>query len=214
MSKNRDKIISCILIGCLFIFYHLLFEYRREHKDVEINKLLTTVYANPNINFDFHFDSNFDYYTEDQIVELIDRYKSLSMVNFDVVGIINFPSGLMNRTIVQGRDNVEYLDKDWTTGTYLEYGSVFVDANDTLDSGCLRIYGNTNSASLGKLMALVDEEVLDKNRVFSFILENEIRYYEIVDIEETSEDYNDYSLVFEIDDEIVINCKEIGRDLV
>ena len=63
-------------------------------------------------------------------------------------------------------------------------------------------------------MALVDEEVLDKNRVFSFILENEIRYYEIVDIEETSEDYNDYSLVFEIDDEIVINCKEIGRDLV
>lgn len=214
MSKNRDKIISCILIGCLFIFYHLLFEYKREHRDVEINKLLTTVYANPNINFDFHFDGNFDYYTEDQIVELIDRYKSLSMVNYDVVGIINFPSGLMNRTIVQGRDNVEYLDKDWTTGTYLEYGSVFVDANDSLDSGCLRIYGNTNSASLGKLMALVDEEVLDKNRIFSFVLENEIRYYEIVDIEETSEDYNDYSLVFVIDDGIVINCKEIGRDLV
>lgn len=214
MSKNRDKIISCILIGCLFIFYHLLFEYRREHKDVEINKLLTTVYANTNINFDFHFDSNFDYYTEDQIVDLIDRYKSLSMVNYDVVGIINFPSGLMNRTIVQGRDNVEYLDKDWTTGTYLEYGSVFIDANDSLDGGCLRIYGNTNSASLGKLMALVDEEVLDKNRVFSFVLENEIRYYEIVDIEETSEDYNDYSLVFVIDDGIVINCKEIGRDLV
>ncbi len=214
MSKNRDKIISFILIGCLFIFYHLLFEYRREHKDVEINKLLTTVYANSNINFDFHFDSNFDYYTEDQIVELIDRYKSMSMVNCNVVGIINFPSGLMNRTIVQGRDNVEYLDKDWTTGTYLEYGSVFVDANDSLDGGCLRICGNTNSASLGKLMALVDEEVLDKNRVFTFVLENEIRYYEIVDIEETSEDYNDYSLVFVIDDGIVINCKEIGRDLV
>lgn len=106
------------------------------------------------------------------------------------------------------------MDKDWTTGTYLEYGSVFVDANDTLDSGCLRIYGNTNSASLGKLMVLVDEEVLDKNRVFSFVLENEIRYYEIVDIEETSEDHNDYSLVFVIDDGIVINCREIGRDLV
>lgn len=214
MSKNRDKIISCILIGCLFIFYHLLFEYKRENKDVEINKLLTTVNANTNINFDFHFDSNFDYYTEDQIVELIERYKSLSMVNYDVVGIVNFPSGLMNRTIVQGRDNVEYLDKDWTTGTYLDYGSVFVDAYDSFDSGCLRIHGNTNGASLGKLMGLTEEEVLDKNRIFSFVLENEIRYYEIVSVEEYSEDYEGCSLVFVISDELTIKCKEIGRDLV
>ena len=38
MKKNRDKIISFILIGCLFVFYYVLVEYRNAHKDIETNK--------------------------------------------------------------------------------------------------------------------------------------------------------------------------------
>ena len=218
MKKNIDKIISYILIGCLFVFYYVLVEYRNAHKDIETNKLLSTVVFNSNIDFSLHLESDFDYYDENELIELKDKYHSSAIVNFDVVGFIDFPSGLFRRTIVQGIDNYEYLNKDWTTTSYSEYGSVFMDADDSIDSCCIRIYGNDSIYSLGELMVLSNEEVLKDNRILSFILEDEIRYYEIVRVDDFDayefDSNGDNELIIVITNEIVIVAKEIGRETI
>ena len=135
-----------------------------------------------------------------------------------MVGFIDFPSGLFRRTIVQGIDNYEYLNKDWTTTSYSEYGSVFMDADDSLDGTRIRIYGNDSIYSLGELMVLNDEEVLKDNKVLSFVLENEIRYYEIVRIDDFDayefDSNGDNELIIVITNEIVIVAKEIGRETI
>ena len=93
-----------------------------------------------------------------------------------------------------------------------------MDADDSIDSGCIRIYGNDSIYSLGELMVLSNEEVLKDNRILSFILEDEIRYYEIVRVDDFDayefDSNGDNELIIVITNEIVIVAKEIGRETI
>ena len=93
-----------------------------------------------------------------------------------------------------------------------------MDADDSLDGTRIRIYGNDSIYSLGELMVLNDEEVLKDNKVLSFVLENEIRYYDIVRIDDFDayefDSNGDNELIIVITNEIVIVAKEIGRETI
>lgn len=200
------------------------------HKDIEINKLLISVIENERINFGYHFVSDYDYYDDDDTVfELKKMYRGTKNLNDDIVCLIDFPGGFLTRQVVQGSDNEEYLTKSWVSESYSEVGSIFLDSEDSIDGECLRIYGNTDLYSFERLLELRDREVLKENKVFSLVVENELRYFEITNVEEYADHvddivdnrYNvkcdfdgDTKLIIVITDGIIITSKEIGRDKI
>ncbi len=229
MEKNRNKIISFILVACLFVFYGFIFVYNHGRKDIDINKLLINVVSNTNINFDYHFASEYDYYNDRSILELKNSYESSLLANDDFVGIVDFPCKSFSRQVVQGNDNLEYLNKNWVSGNYSDVGSIFLDSNDSFDGSCLRIYGNNDHFSFGRVLELYDSGELKNETIFAFVREKEIRYYKVVSIEKyedylddivdnaynvSLDSYDEDVLIIVIKDRLIITGEELGRDRV
>ena len=229
MEKNGNKIISFILVACLFVFYGFIFVYNHGRKDIDINKLLINVVSNANINFDYHFASEYDYYNDRGILELKNSYESSLLANDDFVGIVDFPGKSFSRQVVQGNDNLEYLNKNWVSGNYSDVGSIFLDSNDSFDGSCLRIYGNNDYFSFVRVLELYDSGELKNETIFAFVREKEIRYYKVVSIEKyedhlddivdnvynvSQDSYDEDVLIIVIKDRLIITGEELGRDRV
>ena len=128
-----------------------------------------------------------------------DFYNSGKSLNDDFVGYLHFESGLISQPVVQGQTNDTYSRKDWITGEYDLYGSIFMDYENTLSDQNLIIYGHyvykhlddSGTLKFTPLSQLLEPENYDNNKTIYLLLENEVRKYEIVSVYlcPLSEDY-------------------------
>ena len=117
------------------------------------------------------------------------EYEENYAINNDYVGKLVFKSGLLDLPVVQGDTNETYLRKDWETGEYSEYGSIFADYECTLDDQNYVIYGHyvystyvedASERMFTPLGKLIDEENYKDNDLIEFRLKDEVRTYQIV----------------------------------
>lgn len=132
-------------------------------------------------------------YTEvDKAKYDVNKYKELWKNNHeknnDYVGQLIFDSGLIDVPIVQGESNDTYLRTDWETLQADEEGSIFLDYFNSIDDKNLVVYGHfvypiydkERTHKFTPLEKLLKKENYEQNKTLHFVLENEIREYEVV----------------------------------
>lgn len=125
----------------------------------------------------------------------------LFQINNDYVGWIDIPGTSISYPVVKGKDNNEYLHKEFKTGKYSYPGTLFMDAWEWIDAKNLIIYGhNMKSGSMfGKLKNFTNESWFNKYLYIDFYpVVGEPRSYLIFSVRRSSSDIN--SLNYAIDD--------------
>lgn len=112
-------------------------------------------------------------------------FDALKAENADLVGYLEFDSGIVSLPIVQASDNNYYLRKSFYKN-YNEQGIPFMDSKCNLDSINITIYGHNvyydDSAMFSPISFLVNQEKFEESQTFRIYFENEIRYYQITDV--------------------------------
>lgn len=167
----KKKIFLIILAIIVLLTGILMFSLQRESKED------TVIIINdaPEILLKYDYDKVF---------------KENKDINSDFKGLLVFESGLITKPVVQGKTNDTYLRKDWMTGNYDLYGSVFFDAVNKINDQNLIIYGHNTFKSLDEegemvftpLELLIEQENYEDNKIVYLCLEDEIRKYEIVSV--------------------------------
>ena len=113
-------------------------------------------------------------------------------INGDVKAILHFNSGLVHDPVLQTTTEDYYLYRDWKTHADLSYGSIVMDSRNDLskDEQNTIIYGHyiyeyrnpDRTLVFTPLSTMVDKTVYEKNRYVSLILNDEVRYYEVVSV--------------------------------
>lgn len=113
-------------------------------------------------------------------------------INEDVKAILHFNSGLVHDPVLQTTTEDYYLYRDWKTHADLSYGSIVMDSRNDLskDEQNTIIYGHyiyeyrnpDRTLVFTPLSTMVDKTVYEKNRYVSLILNDEVRYYEVVSV--------------------------------
>ena len=127
-------------------------------------------------------------------------------ISDDYVGQIIFDSGLINEPIVQGLTNETYITTDWITGSFDYEGSNFLDADDELTDKNMTVYGHyvyanldpTRTHKFTQLAKLREEKNYEDNKYLIFVLEDEIRKYEIAsvfDCQLTADENGDFGYI-------------------
>lgn len=102
--------------------------------------------------------------------------------NNDFKGILSFESKIINERVVQAQDNDKYLRKNFNLKKDIE-GTVFMDADCTLDSKNITIYGHNvyynSKAKFSPLHLLTKQQNYEKNKIFTFKLRDEVRTYQV-----------------------------------
>ncbi len=134
-----------------------------------------------------------EYVFDDERIQTIrDELAADRAINSDVQAMLVFQNELVHQPVVKGSDNEHYLYSDWETGEYASYGSITMDYRNDLnaDNMNLIIYGHYQYESRNAdrtwvftpLAQLMDEANYEPNKYVALILDNEIRYYEIVSV--------------------------------
>lgn len=118
-------------------------------------------------------------------------------INRDYVGTLRFESGLMNQDIVQGVSNDTYLRTNWKTMEFDAEGTSFLDAasvyrttENIQEDKNIVMYGHyvypehdpSQTHMFTPLHVLKDKENYEKNRYVDFLMENEVRRYQVTDV--------------------------------
>jgi sortase B len=110
---------------------------------------------------------------------------SLQSINPEVIGHLEFDSGLISQNVVQTSDNVKYLSISWDLKED-NTGTVFADYRNTLNDQNIILYGHyvesDESLMFGPLTELTIQENYQKNKNFCLELDGEIREYVITDV--------------------------------
>ena len=78
----------------------------------------------------------------EEIIEKDDSFEKLVSINKDIVGFIKIDDTTINYPILKGRDNIEYLSKNYK-GDYSFSGSIFLDyRNNNFNDKYSIIYGH------------------------------------------------------------------------
>lgn len=132
---------------------------------------------------------------EKKIVHLIDdnmqnssshaEWKGMHDINSDFIGWLNFENDLISQPVVQTDNNEKYLHTDFL-GKENSRGTVFMDQQDKLNMQGILFYGHNvfydSFSMFSPLTTLLDQKIYERNRMFSLLLENEIRTYEITHV--------------------------------
>lgn len=114
--------------------------------------------------------------------KLLDAYNMHYNKNNDFQGIIAFESNIISERVMQAEDNDKYLRRDFNLKRDIE-GTVFMDADCTLDSQNITMYGHyvyyNTKAKFSSLHLLVKEKNYEKNKYITFQLKDQVRRYEV-----------------------------------
>ena len=102
----------------------------------------------------------------------------------DYIGWVQWDSGIVSEPVVQGATNDQYLRTDMD-GQYDIYGTVFMDAQDSLDDPNIVLYGHsipgdyTSVVKFNQFQNMTSTKFADYHRTFKFYLEDRIDSYEV-----------------------------------
>ena len=128
----------------------------------------------------------------ERVLQLHQQLKDDEAINSDVVGILDFDSGLITQPVLQGDTNEKYLRTKWEDMSEQSYGSIFMDYRNQLseDEENTIIYGHyvyekanaDRTLAFTPLRQLRDVSQYSSNRFLSLILDDSVRCYEIVSV--------------------------------
>ena len=120
----------------------------------------------------------------DQFTPTKEFYKQMKERYPDYIGWLAWDTGIVSEPVVQGRSNQEYLRKD-IDGEYDIYGTVFMDALDTLDDSNLMLYGHSipgdyhSVVKFNQLQNMLSKDFAEQHKCFRFYLEDRVDVYEV-----------------------------------
>lgn len=112
-------------------------------------------------------------------------------INSDYIGQVFFKSGLLSQPVTYYDNNDYYLRRNFETGEYDIYGTVFEDHNCSYFSQNTILYGhhvptnydeNWESIMFTPLDKLMKEENYEDNKTVYLLLQDELREYEVVSV--------------------------------
>ncbi len=125
---------------------------------------------------------------------------SLAEINPDLFGYILVPDTNINYPVVQGEDNVFYLDHAYT-GDYLAVGSVFADCANSKDVASnynTVLYGHniTSGAMFHDVTKFLKNEYFDDHLIYLYTMDG-IFVYEVFSVYDARYDYPYFKTDFE-----------------
>ena len=132
MKKIIRKLLTLILLVVLgFSTYQLYKEFRTGQQEKEALEEVQTVVDVKN----------------GQVTSAITKDKVLKLkeINSDIIGYLQFDSGIISEPVVQTSDNFYYLTRD-VNKAYNDFGTVFMNDKNTLADKNLILYGHSGSA--------------------------------------------------------------------
>lgn len=170
MKKIIRKLLILILLVVLgFSTYQLYKEFRTGQQEKEALEEVQTVVDVKN----------------GQVTSAITKDKVLKLkeINSDIIGYLQFDSGIISEPVVQTSDNFYYLTRD-VNKAYNDFGTVFMNDKNTLEDKNLILYGHSGSAYQSQKFSNLNDMVnnydyYSKNSKFRLYTENDIREYEI-----------------------------------
>ncbi len=120
-------------------------------------------------------------------------FEQLKKINREFKGYLHYPSLKINEQVVQTSDNEYYLNHSFYR-EFSEYGTVFIDANQNLNSQNTTLYGhwvNNSSLKFSNLHKLKKEKDYNKYKTFYFS-DSEYIYEFQVGIVIYHHSFNDY----------------------
>lgn len=126
-----------------------------------------------------------------------EKYKELKERNNHFLGYLHFDSGLVSEAVVQNGNNDFYLKHDFNKN-YNNFGTVFMDYENTLEDTNISVYGHSSDSAATAHLKFQpinemyrNNKLLEENQYFSFYTENELRRYKISYIYDYGE-FNQY----------------------
>lgn len=126
----------------------------------------------------------------------VDWHKALQTLygeNNDLVGYLQWDSGIISQPVVQGETNDTYLRKSFY-GKYSTTGTVFLDSDMSLDDQNFVIYGHNvyvdHSAMFTPLLTLEDQDKYEQNSTLALYTLDGAKLYQMIGIYEIT--YNEF----------------------
>lgn len=114
-----------------------------------------------------------------------EAWDKLYAINPDLIGYMAFDDGFVEEPIVKCEDNEYYLRR-WIDGTYNDMGTVFVDANNSMEDTNITIYGHTvyydEDEKFSPLTTLVEQEAYDAHHEFRIWYKDHVTRYVITQV--------------------------------
>lgn len=134
--------------------------------------------------------------TQEEVIEIKDEYKDIfnefknkAYNKDDYKCQIIFKSGIINEPVVQGKNNDEYLRKDFETYKYRVDGPIFIDSSYIFNEDLnMVLYGHNMPRSMDEkqeqlftpLHRLEDRNNYEDNKIVYLIFEDHQEEYEVV----------------------------------
>ena len=116
-----------------------------------------------------------------------DSFRELYEINNDLIGYLEFDSGIVSSPIVKGYTNESYIRTSFEK-EYSTQGTLFMDANSTLNSQHFTIFGHNvyydDSAMFSPVSKLVFQDEFERNLTFSIYTSEDKREYEMAILNE------------------------------
>ena len=124
----------------------------------------------------------------------VDWHKALQTLygeNNDLVGYLQWDSGIISQPVVKGETNDTYLRKSFY-GKYSTTGTVFLDSNMSMDDQNFVIYGHNvyvdHSAMFTPLLTLEDQDKYEQNSTLALYTLDGAKLYQMIGIYEITYD--------------------------
>lgn len=168
----------------------------------------------------YHSESNKKIYKdlsrEYESIEKTDDIKeeSLKSINKNIVGWLKLPNTKINYPLVQGDDNLFYLNHD-INNKYSIHGSIFMDyRNKNSDDKNLIIYGHhmKDGTMFKDLVKYKEAEFFKENNLVYLDIDGKILEYEIFSVIVTQGDSDYISIDFNDSDEFLNYIEDVRRN--
>ena len=199
-TNLKKRIVSYISVLVLIFLFYIFVSYVYTHinKIDSYNELSTYIEDNPHLHIhEEKVESEFDYFSTSYLKDIKESFDGSVSVNNDLKGIIAFSSKLLNKPVLQGSSN-EYKNIDWISGSYSDFGSIYLDYRNGLEDKNMVIYGrylsekesDNRNLLFTQLDDLKEETNYKDNDVLCFYTSYSIVYYRVVSVyKDFKEDY-------------------------
>lgn len=116
-----------------------------------------------------------------------EAWDSLYAANNDFVGYLSFPDEYVSEPVVKGVENEGYLYRSFD-GTWSEFGTLYIDADNDLDDTNVVIYGHHvvgygfEDMKFGPIAALVEQDAYDQHHEFTVWWQDKAAKYVITNV--------------------------------
>ena len=139
-----------------------------------------------------HDEQNQQYNRENKTKEKKDRvpftktaFQKLKEVNSDLIGYIEFNSGIVSQPIVQSSEVDFYMRRSFYK-QHNDQGTIFLDENMTLEDTNFVLYGHNvyydASAMFSPVSKLVNQQYYENNKYFKIYTDSKVKEFEITNV--------------------------------